>query len=46
MAASAEAGPFLDLVRAAFALSNIMNWSRVTSGLNNEDDDWNRDVEE
>jgi hypothetical protein len=46
MAASAEAGTFLALVRAAFALSNILNWHGVTSGLNNEDDAWNRVVEE
>jgi hypothetical protein len=42
VAESAEAGPFLYLVRAAFALSNTMNWRCVISGLNNKDDDWNR----
>jgi hypothetical protein len=46
VAESAEAEPFLDLVRAAFALSDIMNWRRVTSGLINEEDGWNRILEE
>jgi hypothetical protein len=46
VAECADTGLFLDLVRGAFALSNVMNWRRVTSRLNNEDEDWNCNLKE